>query len=454
MKIKQAMLLLMLSLLISSAAMASSSDKNGKIKETGYNFGESSSDQSGSQSNSEYKVNIKSSSFEPYALAVPIGATVEWHNQDGVQHRIVSSTWGLFDSGVINPGKKYFHKFDNVGTYEYYCSIHPEMQGKIIVTDTTPMQVSPSWSESVISTSSKKAILVSTGAYLDDNSETSSAASSTTSSSASSKTSSSTSSSQSAGSGTQASGSGGSSYAQSSQTTTSSQSSLMKYSQYYTSADGQFEEQITSPEKIELNDVQPDTVYFGTDQKSVSYNQYQTNYLSTGGNWLWISGTDSWTQYAMVPMGSILRMIMITPSGGSGNLYEIYPSGSLGTSSFYFYAYNELDFYADEAGQHLLFFNIDGQPSNVIVIEVLPSVTYLETASYATISVKSEWLRDYNVYVDGILAATEGMTGEPAGTVTVSVLGDQSHNIAVDASETTFSDYKYFRAGYAYQLNV
>jgi len=63
-------------------------------------------------------------------------------------------------------------------------------------------------------------------------------------------------------------------------------------------------------------------------------------------------------------------------------------------------------------------------------------------------------MRGYNVYVDGSLAATEGQAGNQAGSVTFSVQGDQYHNIAIDVAGLTYSDYKYFKSGYAYQLNV
>ena len=38
--------------------------------------------------------------------------------------------------------------------------------------------------------------------------------------------------------------------------------------------------------------------------------------------------------------------------------------------------------------------------------------------------------------------------------MTINVLGDQYHNIAIDGDVYTFSDYKYFSSGYAYILNV
>jgi len=294
------------------------------------------------------RVNIKNGSFVPSALTVSSGTTVEWHNQDAIQHRIVSSQ-GLFDSGLIDPGKKFSIKFNNPGTYNYYCSLHPQMQGSVTVSGTTAMgaqqtSLSASWSESPLSASSGDSVPIPTvGA----------AAGATTSSSQI------------------ASSTGSGSYAKTGRST-SSQVSVEKYSQYYSSSTGTPEEQLTAPTQVQLNEVQPDTLYFGASQTAVPYTQYQTYSLSTGGNWLWISGRDSWTQYAMVPLGSVLNLIAISPSGGYGSLYEIYPGGDLNENTYSFYAYNQLRFYADEVGQHLLFFNVANQPSNVIVIDVVP----------------------------------------------------------------------------------
>jgi len=377
------------------------------------------------------RVNIKNGSFVPSALTVSSGTTVEWHNQDAIQHRIVSSQ-GLFDSGLIDPGKKFSIKFNNPGTYNYYCSLHPQMQGSVTVSGTTAMgaqqtSLSASWSESPLSASSGDSVPIPTvGA----------AAGATTSSSQI------------------ASSTGSGSYAKTGRST-SSQVSVEKYSQYYSSSTGAPEEQLTAPTQVQLNEVQPDTLYFGASQTAVPYTQYQTYSLSTGGNWLWISGRDSWTQYAMVPLGSVLNLIAISPSGGYGSLYEIYPGGDLNENTYSFYAYNQLRFYADEVGQHLLFFNVASQPSNVIVVDVVPyQPTYPSVYGYSSVTVRSNWLRGYNVYVDGSLAATEGQGGNQAGSVTFSVQGDQYHNIAIDGAGLTCSDYKYFKSGYAYQLNV
>ncbi len=432
-------------------------------KQVGYDFSGAQFDQVGNPSNSITKVNIKDNSFNPSTLSVPVGETVEWHNQDGVQHTVTSDIQGQFDSGVLNAGKKFSNKFIIPGVYGYHCSIHPGMQGKITVTGTSAMQetsisgskkagsegsVSASWSEMPLSSDEK-----ATSADLQSSSASSSTASATQVRSMQllSNPAIDQSASQLFG---QVSGQTSGQASGQDSTLASSQISLQKFSQYYSSTAQAPKEQLTSPTKINLKDVEPAMLYFGSTQKAVPYTQYKTYSQSTGANSLWISGSSSWTQYAMVPLGSMLNMIATSPVGGYGYLYEIYPDGNLDMNSYYFNPYNQMGFYADEVGQHQLFFNIGGQPSNVIVIDVVSYQPTYPDYNFAAITIRSSWLRGYNVYVDGSYLATEGMTGDPVGTVTINVPGDLYHNIAIDGSGLTFSDYKFFKAGYAYQLNV
>ncbi|MDD1759668.1 MAG: hypothetical protein LUQ44_03590 [Methanothrix sp.] len=229
---------------------------------------------------------------------------------------------------------------------------------------------------------------------------------------------------------------------------------LQKFSTYYSMASAGSETQLTSAAEIDFNEVAPETIYFGSAQKAVPYSQYQSYATSTGANSLWIAGSSSWTQYAVVPIGSYLNTIATTASGGYGYLYKIHPDGKLDKKAYSFYPYTQLGFYAGKLGEHQLFFNIDGQPSNVIVIYVVPYEQIQPSYDIASITIRSNWLRGYSLYVDGSYAATEGTTGEEDGVLTIDVPGDQSHNIAVDGDGMTFSDYKYFQSGYAYQLNI
>ena len=424
-------------LVIMIGISAAASDMQGKedysISLAGFNSAIVSSDD-------KVKVIIKDGSFQPSEISIAAGVKVEWHNQDEIQHTVVSDDQNLLplSSGLIMPGKKYSFTFNTPGVYGYHCSIQEGMQGKITVTaearadkGSKKGSASPSWSELPLSQGQSAA----KGAL---------------------------------GSGSQIAERGiqmqiaepdipVSAVRRQAQTTASlypGQTDLQKFSSYYSMESSEFDAQLTYPAKIEFDMVAPETIYFGSAQKALPYSQYQSYATSTGANSLWISGSSSWTQYAVVPIGSYLNIIATTASGGYGYLYEIYPDGKLDKSAYSFYPYTQLGLYAGKPGEHQLFFNIDGQPSNVIVIYVVPYQQIHPSYDSASITIRSNWLRGYSLYVDGSYAATEGTTGEEDGVLTIDVPGDQSHNIAIDGDGTTFSDYKYFQSGYAYQLNI
>lgn len=144
---------------------------------------------------------------------------------------------------------------------------------------------------------------------------------------------------------------------------------------------------ITSPQKYDIGGKQPTMLYFIGQTQAVPYYQYQNYATYTGGNSLWIQGTTSWTQYATVPQGSALTLLAIASTGGSGYLYEIRPDGQLAKNYYYFYpGYNQINFYADTMGQHILLFSIGSQLSNAINIDVVgySPTPYLLTSNQQT----------------------------------------------------------------------
>jgi len=78
------------------------------------------------------QITIDSFRFAPQNLTVKAGATVTWINKDDVPHTVVSNE-KRFRSGVIETGGRFSFTFSNPGTYEYFCSVHPQMTGKVIV---------------------------------------------------------------------------------------------------------------------------------------------------------------------------------------------------------------------------------------------------------------------------------------------------------------------------------
>lgn len=77
-------------------------------------------------------VQIDNFSFTPEALTVKAGTTITWTNHDDIPHTVVSSDL-VFRSKALDTDDKFTTTLTKPGTYSYFCSIHPKMQGKVIV---------------------------------------------------------------------------------------------------------------------------------------------------------------------------------------------------------------------------------------------------------------------------------------------------------------------------------
>jgi plastocyanin len=79
------------------------------------------------------EVAIVDFAFQPMAIFVGVGETVEWTNTGNADHTVDSDT-EIFESGSIDPGRSYRYTFDEPGIFPYHCDIHPHMRGMVIVT--------------------------------------------------------------------------------------------------------------------------------------------------------------------------------------------------------------------------------------------------------------------------------------------------------------------------------
>jgi len=76
--------------------------------------------------------------FIPYEISVSVGSEVIWNNIDSAAHTVTSGNPsdgpdGIFDSSLFMSGTTFSHTFDEAGTYEYFCMVHPWMIGIIQV---------------------------------------------------------------------------------------------------------------------------------------------------------------------------------------------------------------------------------------------------------------------------------------------------------------------------------
>lgn len=87
---------------------------------------------------SSAEIDIVDFAYDGGNLEVEVGTEVRWTNRspNGLAHTVtVTSTEGLFDSGLMGPGETFTHTFAEPGEYPYVCLTHPSMTGTITVVD-------------------------------------------------------------------------------------------------------------------------------------------------------------------------------------------------------------------------------------------------------------------------------------------------------------------------------
>jgi plastocyanin len=80
-------------------------------------------------------VALRNYSFNPETLHVAAGTTVTWVNCEppNIDPHTSHARGGEWTSGYIAPGMTYSRKFQDLGSFEYYCEPHPFMHGVVIV---------------------------------------------------------------------------------------------------------------------------------------------------------------------------------------------------------------------------------------------------------------------------------------------------------------------------------
>jgi plastocyanin len=78
------------------------------------------------------KVSIANFAFTPGEITIAPGETVTWTNDDGAPHGLEYHD-GAKGVDPLLPGSSFTRRFDRPGTYEYNCSVHPYMTGRVVV---------------------------------------------------------------------------------------------------------------------------------------------------------------------------------------------------------------------------------------------------------------------------------------------------------------------------------
>jgi amicyanin len=78
------------------------------------------------------EVQIANFHYTPPTLVVAPGTTVTWKNADDSPHSVREKS-GKFKSAALDTDDTFSQIFTAPGEYDYICSIHPYMRGKIVV---------------------------------------------------------------------------------------------------------------------------------------------------------------------------------------------------------------------------------------------------------------------------------------------------------------------------------
>jgi plastocyanin len=75
--------------------------------------------------------------YVPSLILTKKGNSVTWVNEDSAFHSVTSGFYDspteLFDSGHLDPFESFVFTFDEVGDYDYFCTLHPWMKGQVTV---------------------------------------------------------------------------------------------------------------------------------------------------------------------------------------------------------------------------------------------------------------------------------------------------------------------------------
>lgn len=120
--------LIKLTVILSLTALVAACSGNGNGNGDGNGDG---TDDAGDTGGAEVEVTISGFAFQGPETA-SVGDTVTVTNEDAMGHTWTSVD-GVFDSGSLARGESFEYTFEEVGEFDYFCAIHPEMTGTITV---------------------------------------------------------------------------------------------------------------------------------------------------------------------------------------------------------------------------------------------------------------------------------------------------------------------------------
>lgn len=91
-----------------------------------------------------YSVQMVNYTFAPASITVNEGDTITWTNQDTAPHTVATTSGPQsLNSPYLSKGQSWSYTFSAPGTYEYYCTVHPDMRARVVVRAPAPVTTAP-----------------------------------------------------------------------------------------------------------------------------------------------------------------------------------------------------------------------------------------------------------------------------------------------------------------------
>jgi plastocyanin len=128
-----ALLLGCLALALVAAGCGGGDDDNGGSSGGGGGGSGGANAPAPSSSGGSASVTMKDIKFNPSSVTVKKGDTVTWTNDDSVGHDVTGNGFKSGSAGGIGQGQTFKHTFAKAGTFKYQCTVHPGMEGTVVV---------------------------------------------------------------------------------------------------------------------------------------------------------------------------------------------------------------------------------------------------------------------------------------------------------------------------------
>jgi plastocyanin len=126
--------ILILLLAVGALAAGCGSSGGGSSSSSATSTPSDSGSSSGGSSGGAVAVAMQNIAFSPTSVTVKVGQKITWTNKDTVAHNVTSRSGESVSSPTFGQGGTFSFTPTKAGTIDYTCTVHPGMNGKIVVT--------------------------------------------------------------------------------------------------------------------------------------------------------------------------------------------------------------------------------------------------------------------------------------------------------------------------------